>query len=93
MALTMSLNSDCSQDMAVCNTNGSRVEIVRDDNMYKLKQPIFNWMTRTGGRLPVKVIYLRDGVADPQYQFIREQEGSKLVTWLTRSTSLFLNKK
>ncbi|KKY16343.1 putative eukaryotic translation initiation factor 2c [Diplodia seriata] len=75
-AITMSLNTTLTRYAAQCDTNGFRVEMISTPNIENLLgRMVTHWMGSVGqGSLPQRVIYFRDGVSEPQYQHVLEQE-------------------
>ncbi|GME33790.1 Eukaryotic translation initiation factor 2 [Neofusicoccum parvum] len=75
-AMTMSLNENLTRYAAQCDTNGFRVEMISTPNIDNLlNRMVTHWVNSVGrGKLPERVIYFRDGVSEPQYQHVLEQE-------------------
>ncbi|KAF9638526.1 putative eukaryotic translation initiation factor 2c protein [Lasiodiplodia theobromae] len=75
-AITMSLNPTLTRYAAQCDTNGFRVEMISTPNIDNLLgRMVTHWVNGIGqGKLPERVIYFRDGVSEPQYQHVLEQE-------------------
>lgn len=75
-ALTMSLNETLTRYAAQCDTNGFRVEMISTPNIDNLLgRMVTHWVNKVGrGQLPQRVMYFRDGVSEPQYQHVLEQE-------------------
>ncbi|KAF2459512.1 Piwi domain-containing protein [Lineolata rhizophorae] len=67
-ALTFSFDHAFTRYAAVVQTNGVRTEIIATENMYLARDYIYKWMTDINkGRMPERLIYIRDGVAESQY--------------------------
>lgn len=74
-AISASMDVNFTKYMALCQTNGYRVEIITTQNIEKLLgEMLRNWMGVFNGRLPQRVLYIRDGVSEGQYQFVLDQE-------------------
>jgi len=75
-AMTMSWDTHCIKYAAAVETNGSRVEIITQENIEKMLKPLVEkWLISVGqGRFPEHVMYFRDGVSESQYAHILHQE-------------------
>jgi eukaryotic translation initiation factor 2C len=75
-AMTMSMDKLGIRYAAACQTNGYRVEMITTDNINEMIKPMLQaWTSNVGGgQFPKRVIYLRDGVSEGQYQHVIEQE-------------------
>lgn len=75
-ALTMSMDALSARYAAAVDTNGYRVEMISKDNIDNhLKTMLHHWVTNVGsGKLPSRIIYLRDGVSEGQYKHVIDQE-------------------
>jgi eukaryotic translation initiation factor 2C len=74
-AITLSMDQLFTRYNARCNTNGHRVEMITTKNIDEgLKPMLEQWMAGHGGRLPNRVLYLRDGVSEGQYGHVLDQE-------------------
>lgn len=75
-AITCSMDANYAQYAAMCETNGFRVEVITTQNVEKLFGAMLRrWIDGPGnGRLPQRILYLRDGVSEGQYQHVLDQE-------------------
>jgi eukaryotic translation initiation factor 2C len=75
-ALTVSMDRFAGRYAAACETNGSRVEMITEANIYSMLRPLFQHWAETvgGGKLPQHVYYFRDGVSEGQFQHVLQQE-------------------
>jgi eukaryotic translation initiation factor 2C len=75
-ALTVSIDRHAGRYAAACETNGSRVEMITEANIYSMLRPLFQHWQETvgGGQLPNHVYYFRDGVSEGQFQHVLQQE-------------------
>lgn len=75
-AMTISMDKLATRYAALCQTNGYRVEMINTDIIFNELKPLLqSWMQNVGGgKLPQRVIYLRDGVSEGQYQHVLQQE-------------------
>lgn len=75
-ALTMSMDRLGVRYAAACQTNGYRVEMISTDNINELLKPMLqSWTTNVGGgKFPQRIIYLRDGVSEGQYQYVQHPD-------------------
>ncbi|OJD34765.1 piwi domain-containing protein [Diplodia corticola] len=85
-AITMSLDLSLTRYAAQCDTNGFRVEMISTPNINNLLgRMVTHWMTGVGeGKLPERIIYFRDGVSEPQYQHVLDQEVRDIRSLLRR---------
>lgn len=62
-SMTFSVNHLCTRYAAAVDTNGHRVEMITTSNIEKFMKPmITGWSSNLGqGRVPERIIYLRDG--------------------------------
>lgn len=75
-ALTVSFDRHAGRYAAGCQTNGHRVEMISENNMTGILQPLIKqWMSEVGGgMLPSQVYYMRDGVSEGQFSHVLQQE-------------------
>jgi len=74
-AITCSLDRHFTRYSALCQTNGYRVEIITTENIESLLGEMMQqWMKNFNGILPKRILYIRDGVSEGQYQFVLSQE-------------------
>ncbi|OCL04728.1 Piwi-domain-containing protein [Glonium stellatum] len=75
-AITMSQDAGCTRYLAQCDTNGHRVEMITTQNIKDhLGFMARHWIMNTGkGAAPQRVLYVRDGVSEGQYQHVLDQE-------------------
>jgi len=74
-AITCSMDQNYTRYAAQCETNGHRVEIITTDNINKLLgKMVYKWISQFGGQLPKRILYLRDGVSEGQYEHVLDQE-------------------
>lgn len=75
-ALTVSMDKLATRYAAACETNGFRVEMITTDNINSMLKPMIQqWVSNNGGgKFPSRIIYLRDGVSEGQYQHVLQQE-------------------
>lgn len=75
-AITMSMDKLATRYAAITQTNGYRVEMILTDTIKEEVKPLMKaWMdTLNNGKLPSRIIYFRDGVSEPQYHHVLEQE-------------------
>ena len=75
-AITVSHDTTFTRYWAECDTNGTRAEMITKANIEKhLGNMIKNWMMRVGrGQPPQRVLYIRDGVSEGQYQAVLDEE-------------------
>lgn len=68
-AITMSVNRNLTRYAAHVQTNGRRVELIME-NVWQELEPMFGYWLKNvgGGQLPQRLIYLRDGLSEGQYQ-------------------------
>ncbi|KXT16422.1 hypothetical protein AC579_5117 [Pseudocercospora musae] len=75
-AMTVSMDKLATRYAALCQTNGYRVEMINTDIINNELKPLLqSWMQNVGGgKVPQRIIYLRDGVSEGQYQHVLQQE-------------------
>ncbi|OCK86160.1 Piwi-domain-containing protein [Lepidopterella palustris CBS 459.81] len=75
-AITVSQDSNYTRYMAQCDTNGHRVEMITTRNIQDhLGKMAKHWIQNVGkGSVPQRVLYVRDGVSEGQYQHVLDQE-------------------
>jgi eukaryotic translation initiation factor 2C len=75
-AMSVSANSTATRYMGGCETNGDRVEIIREQVVEYILGPLVReWRATVGeGKAPEYVYYFRDGVSSSEYQRILEEE-------------------
>lgn len=74
-AITMSTNQDLTRFSAYVQTNGHRVEMITVRNIQAMDNYFKFWMNTIGkGKLPQRVVYLRDGLSEGQYSSCLMQE-------------------
>ncbi|KAF4769961.1 hypothetical protein HAV15_011480 [Penicillium sp. str.  len=75
-AMSVSANSTATRYMGGCETNGDRIEIIRDKVVeYILHPMVAEWKaTVGGGKAPEYVYYFRDGVSASEYQRVLSEE-------------------
>lgn len=75
-AVTVSMDKVGMRYAAAVDTNGHRVEMITTFNMEELLTPLFReWQATVGqGRMPLHVMYFRDGVSEGQFQHVLQQE-------------------
>jgi eukaryotic translation initiation factor 2C len=75
-AMSVSANSTATRFMGGCETNGDRVEIIREKVIEYILHPLVaEWKATVGdGKAPEYVYYFRDGVSSPEYQRILQEE-------------------
>lgn len=66
-AITMSLNKTLNRFAAHVQNNGPRVELITEKVWGEMRPMFEQWMKVHGG-LPQRLIYLRDGLSEGQYQ-------------------------
>ncbi|EXJ86436.1 hypothetical protein A1O3_03387 [Capronia epimyces CBS 606.96] len=75
-ALTVSFDRFAGRYAAACQTNGHRVEMISEANIRNMLTPLLKaWKEQVGGgRDPVQVYYIRDGVSEGQFAHVLNQE-------------------
>ncbi|KAF2716205.1 Piwi-domain-containing protein [Polychaeton citri CBS 116435] len=75
-AMTMSQDRLATRYSVEVETNGYRTEMITTENLEKLfRAPLQNWIAvNGGGKAPQRIIYLRDGVSEGQYEHVLQQE-------------------
>ncbi|EON65194.1 hypothetical protein W97_04431 [Coniosporium apollinis CBS 100218] len=75
-AFTVSMDKTLTRYAGLCDTNGHRVEIISTANVESLLGELFGpWMREVGGgEMPQRIIYMRDGVSEGQYQHVLDNE-------------------
>jgi len=74
-AMTMSMDRDAARYAAACDTNGYRNEIVSPLIINRMMPGLIKaWRDKNGGIKPQHVFYLRDGVAEGQFNQVLEYE-------------------
>ncbi|KAF2815524.1 Piwi-domain-containing protein [Mytilinidion resinicola] len=75
-AITVSQDSHFARYTAECNTNGRRLEMITTQNIdTHFKNQAKTWIMNCGkGNPPKRILYVRDGVSEGQYQYVLEQE-------------------
>lgn len=75
-ALTISMDKLGTRYAAAVDTNGHRVEMISEKNIKTHLQPMLqHWcQTVNNGKLPARVLYIRDGVSEGQYVQVLQQE-------------------
>ncbi|KAJ9611980.1 Protein argonaute [Cladophialophora chaetospira] len=75
-AITVSFDRFGGRYAASCQTNGHRVEMISDANWVNMLKPLIRqWMSTVGGgRAPVNIYYMRDGVSEGQFEHVLQQE-------------------
>ena len=75
-ALTVSFDRHAGRYAAACQTNGVRVEIITENNMRNMLEPLITqWVQAVGGGgLPQQIYYMRDGVSEGQFAHVMHQE-------------------
>ncbi|KAL2268366.1 hypothetical protein VTJ83DRAFT_3212 [Remersonia thermophila] len=73
-AMCASMDRDCAVYSAAVQTNGWRVEILQEENMWNLLgQLVTRWRNRNK-MLPEHVFYMRDGVSEGQFAHVMDIE-------------------
>ncbi|CAG8235349.1 unnamed protein product [Penicillium olsonii] len=75
-AMSVSANASATRYMGNCETNGDRVEIIRDKVAeYILHPMVAEWKATVGeGKAPQLVYYFRDGVSASEYHRVLKEE-------------------
>lgn len=73
-AVTMSMDKDCVQYAASCQTNGYRVEVLNRECVQKTVGPLIEQWCALNQRAPQHVFYFRDGVSEGEFSKVIEQE-------------------
>lgn len=74
-AITMSVNRELTRFAAHVQSNGRRVELVMENVFNEMGPLVQGWCKNVGGgKLPERLIYLRDGLSDGQYNQCLETE-------------------
>jgi len=75
-AIAVSADVNYTRYMAECDTNGSRIEMLTQDNINNhMGNMIKKWMGTVGkGQPPKRVLYIRDGVSEGQYNAVLTEE-------------------
>ncbi|KAI8960336.1 Piwi-domain-containing protein [Daldinia sp. FL1419] len=73
-ALTMSMDKYATRFSAACQTNGWRVETIQPDIMESMITKLAKTWVSTNGTQPQHIYYLRDGVAEGQFQDVLNKE-------------------
>lgn len=76
--VTMSMDKDCVQYAACCQTNGYRVEVLNRDCVQKTVGPLIRQWCAINQRAPQHVFYFRDGVSEGEFETVLEQEIDEL---------------
>lgn len=73
-AMTMSMDKDCVQYAACCQTNGYRVEVMNRECVQKTVGPLIEQWCATNQKAPQHVFYFRDGVSEGEFDKVLSQE-------------------
>lgn len=73
-AITMSMDKDCVQYAACCQTNGYRVEVLNRDCVQKTVGSLIEQWCAINQGAPQHVFYFRDGVAEGEFDKVLQQE-------------------
>lgn len=73
-AMTMSMDKDCVQYAASCQTNGYRVEVLNRDCIQKTIGPLIERWCGIHQKAPQHVFYFRDGVSEGEFEKVLAQE-------------------
>lgn len=77
-AMTMSMDKDCVQYAASCQTNGYRVEVLNRDCIQKTIGPLIERWCGINQKAPQHVFYFRDGVSEGEFEKVLLQEIDEL---------------
>ncbi|KAH7322861.1 Piwi domain-containing protein [Stachybotrys elegans] len=85
-AMTMSVDPDATRYAAWTETNGYRVEMLTPKNVHTMFGGLIDmWRVGHGGKPPVHIIYMRDGVAEGQFAHVIDQEVGVMKQWLGKN--------
>lgn len=74
-AMTLNMDQNFSKYLARCQTNGYRVEMIQTKNIDTCLKDLFKlFMVAHNGRLPDRLLYMRDGVSEGQYPQVLDYE-------------------
>lgn len=74
-AMTLNMDQQFSRYLARCQTNGNRVEMIQTKNIDTCLKELFKlFMAAHQGRLPDRLLYMRDGVSEGQYPQVLDYE-------------------
>ncbi len=77
-AMTVSTDKHATRYAGSCETNGQRVELVRNTTIHKLFPRLLSHWIGKLGIAPKHVYYFRDGVSEGQFQDVIDQEVKEL---------------
>ncbi|KAF5020355.1 hypothetical protein F66182_7627 [Fusarium sp. NRRL 66182] len=83
-SMTMSVDKDATRYAAVAETNGYRVEMLTPSNIrFMFGQLLPLWKHNHPGKIPVHIIYFRDGVGEGQFAYVLDQELAEIKKHFT----------
>ncbi|KAF1808916.1 Piwi-domain-containing protein [Eremomyces bilateralis CBS 781.70] len=78
-SITVSKDPQCCNYMGWVNSNGHREEIIRPSNWVKMfKEPVAHWIDLNKGQTPRRLLYVRDGVSEQQYNQVLDIEVNEI---------------